>query len=274
MAAREPWLHGWLAVAAAGALLAGACASQPKKPPARAEQPVQAPQTVTPAPEPTPAHVEPPVAARLRTNEPVVIDPGGDSSAGDEQNLLAAAAAERERRRTAGPPTLVVTDKNLAAHATGKLTISGRAAPAATTAPPPADAAKAEAYWRGRVHGLREQWAAAVETIGELEARAANLRTRFYAQDDPYVRDGEIKPAWDKALEDLDDTRQRARSLEDQLAVALEEGRQAGALPGWLRDGVELEPSERPYDHPDRQVARDDGNLVREPDELGEPPHR
>jgi hypothetical protein len=131
---------------------------------------------------------------------------------------------------------------------------------------------KDERFWRDRVRGLRQQWAAAVDSIGELEARAASLRTRFYAQDDPYVRDGEIKPAWDKALENLDEARHRARSLEDQLGAVLEEGRQAGALPGWLRDGIELEPSERPYDKPDHEVARD-GNLVREPEELGEPPH-
>src|SRR4029078_9636142 len=107
----------------------------------------------------------------------------------------------------------------------------------------------------------------------ELEARAASLRTRFYAQDDPYVRDGEIKPAWDPARESLDEAKERARSLEDQLGAVLEEGRQAGALPGWLRDGIELEPSERPYDKPAHEVARERGNRGREPEGLGEPPH-
>ncbi len=265
------------AAALAGALASGGCASQPKRPPAPTEQAqMVAPQTVTLAPAPTPATVESPVAAPVRNNEPVVIDEGGGGPGG-EQTLVAAAASERERRRTAPPPTVVVNDKNLAAHATGKLSISqgsGAVSAAATATAAGTAPAKDERYWRDRVHGLRERWSTAVDSIGELEAKAASLRTRFYAQDDPYVRDGEIKPAWDKALEDLDETRERARSLEDQLAVALEEGRQAGALPGWLRDGIELEPSERPYDRPERQVLRDDANLVREPEELGQPPQR
>ncbi|HET9767619.1 MAG TPA: hypothetical protein VFS60_12270 [Thermoanaerobaculia bacterium] len=229
------------------------------------------------SPEPTPQHVEEPVAAAVRSNQPVVIDEGTDTTSAAEE-LAAAAAAERERRRRSAPATVVINNANLAEHATGKLTIvQGSASPAAASpaaAAAVAAAAKDERYWRNRVHGLREDWAAAVDSIGELEARAAGLRTRFYAQDDPYVRDGEIKPAWDRALENLDQAKQRARSLEDQLAATLEEGRQAGALPGWLRDGMELEPTERPYDRPENTVARDDGNLVREPEELGEPPHR
>jgi hypothetical protein len=247
------------------------CAAAP--PPARtAEQPpITAPQTVTPAPAPTPRHVEDPVAAIVRGTDPVVIDEGTNHASGAEE-LAAVAAAERERRRRAGPPTVVINNANLAQHATGKLTVSqgsGETAEASSAANP----AKDERYWRDRVRDLREQWAAAVDSIGELEARAASLRTRFYAQDDPYVRDGEIKPAWDKALENLEEARLRGRSLEDQLGATLEEGRQAGALPGWLREGVELEPTERPYDQPQRPVARDDANLVREPEELGEPPH-
>jgi hypothetical protein len=263
-----------LVLGVACVVAAAGCASQAASPPQTAEPvPVVAPQTVTLAPEPTPKHVEEPVAAAVRGNQPVVIDEGTDYASGAEE-LAAVAAAERERRRRSAPATVVVNNANLAAHATGKLTIvQGSAAPAAAS-PAASTPAKDERYWRDRVHGLREDWAAAVDSIGELEARAAGLRTRFYAQDDPYVRDGEIKPAWDRALENLDQAKQRARSLEDQLAAVLEEGRQAGALPGWLRDGMELEPTERPYDRPENTVARDDGNLVREPEELGEPPHR
>jgi hypothetical protein len=248
------------------------CASQPA--PQTAEPaPVVAPQTVTPSPAPTPQHVEEPVAAAVRGNQPVVIEEGTNTASGARE-LAAVAAAERERRRQAGPATVVINNANLAEHATGKLTIvQGSGAPPPIS-PALAAAAKDERYWRARVRGLREEWAAAVESIGELETRAAGLRNRFYAQDDPYVRDGQIKPAWDRALESLDAAKQRAQSLEDQLGAVLEEGRQAGALPGWLRDGIELEPTERPYDPPERTVARDDGNLVREPEELGEPPHR
>lgn len=251
-----------------------ACASAPKAPPKEAGAPTVTPQTIAPAPAPTPSTVGEPVAAPVRGNEPVVIDEGKAEGAG-EQDLATAAAAERQRRRTAAASTLVITDKNLAEHATGKLTLSqGTVTAPAGLSAPSSDVAKDEHYWRQRVHGLREQWATAVDAIGELEARAASLRTRFYAQDDPYVRDGEIKPAWDRALENLDASRERARAFEERLGEALEEGRQGGALPGWLRDGIELEPSERPYDRPEHEVARDDANLVHEPEELGKPPQR
>jgi hypothetical protein len=256
-----------VAVLSGGSLLA-ACASSPPAPPAHAPEP----QTVTAPPSPPQPGTEEPVGAKIRSSEPVVIDEGGADSGA--QGLVAAAAAERERRRTAPASVVVINNKNLAQHATGKLTVSG-VAPSTTAAPPAAtDTTKDETYWRERVRGLREQWAAAVDSIGELEARAAGLRTRFYAEDDPYVRDGQIKPAWDRALEQLETSRESARSLEDRLAATLEEGRQAGALPGWLRDGIELEPIERPYQAANHPVAHDDGNLVREPEELGEPPHR
>jgi len=270
MAARDSLL-----LAAPCVLLLAACSSAHPPAPRAAGKPgpAVAPQTVTLAPAPTPSTVVDPVPARVPSNQPVVIDEGTDGSEGP-QTLAGAAAAERERRREAGPATLVINNKNLAEHATGKLTISQGSSTTPPAAPAGATPAKDESYWRERVRGLRQQWALAVDSIGELEARAANLRTRFYSEDDPYVRDGEVKPAWDRALEGLDSARTRARGLEDQLGATLEEGRESGALPGWLRDGIELEPSERPYDKPDRPVARDDANLVREPDELGKPPHR
>ena len=246
-----------------------ACASTPPAPQAKR---APEPQTVTPPPSPAEPGTEEPVGAKIRSSDPVVIDEGGPD--GGAQGLVAAAAAERERRRTTPASSVVINNKNLAQHATGRLTVSGVAPTAPAKAQPAADLTKDETYWRDRVRGLREQWAAAVDSIGELESRAAGLRTRFYAQDDPYVRDGQIKPAWDRALEQLEASRENARTLEDKLAATLEEGRQAGALPGWLRDGIELEPIERPYQAANHPVTHDDGNLVREPEELGEPPHR
>jgi hypothetical protein len=255
-------------------LLLGGCASHPA-PKAADPQAVVPPQTVMPGPAPPPSTVEEPVAARIRDVQPIVIEEGG-TQGGSERGLASVAAAERSRRRQAAPPLVVITDKNLAEHATGKLTVS-QGPPAQPGSAPPAvqpSPAKDEQYWRTRVHDLRQQWALAVDSITELEARAAGLRTRFYAQDDPYVRDGQIKPAWDRALDSLETSKRRARDLEEQLGQTLEEGRQSGALPGWLRDGMELEPSERPYDRPVHPAPIDDGAPIREPEELGAPPHR
>jgi len=274
-----------VSLAAAGALaLAGfGCAHAPVQPaadPAAQATPVPPPQTVTPAaPSPPRADETELVPARVRDNQPVVIEEGGDSSS-SQQGLAAAADTERRRRDRGATPAIVINDQNLAQHATGKLTVTNAPPPGSTNgaANTGADAAKPgvpvrdEQYWRERVRSLRQQWALSVEAIGELQERANGLRTRFYAEADPYVRDGQIKPTWDKTLENLQAAKERARSFEEQLATTLEEGRQGGALPGWLRDGVDLEPKDRPYEEPAKRPPHDDGDLIKEPEELGKPP--
>jgi hypothetical protein len=80
--------------------------------------------------------------------------------------------------------------------------------------------------------------------VDELEADVFNLRMRFYAEDDPFYRDAQIKPAWDHAIEELNATREEVGLRKQELQDFMEEGRVAGALPGWLREGIELEPVE------------------------------
>jgi hypothetical protein len=201
------------------------------------------PQTVTRAtPEPPPPS-EPPVAAPVKDSTVVVIDPG-DPDAGSERSLGEASRAERERRQAAGKPAIVITDKNLAEYATGQLTTAepGPAAgPVAPTAAP-ANAERGEEYWRGRGMEIRRRWRDAVDRVSELEAEAARLRNRFYAEDDPYVRDGQVKPQWDRALQRLEENRAAAATAEEDLEQFLEEGQRAGALQGWLEEGADLEP--------------------------------
>jgi hypothetical protein len=108
------------------------------------------------------------------------------------------------------------------------------------------DGPRDEAYWRGRAKDVRVRWRQAVDEIGTLEKKAADLRWQFYAEDDPAVRDQQIKPEWDRVLDDLRRARQDARAFEGELADLMEEGRRDGALPGWLGEGVELEPEPAP----------------------------
>lgn len=244
----------------------GCAAAAPPAPQARPAAPPApppvAPQTVTPAaPAPPAPGTAEPEAVPPRAAHEVVIEAGGEPSS-QPRGLAAAAEAERERRRAAGTPMLRIDDKNLSQHATGGLTIASGPAPAAA-APAAADGPD-EQRWRQRVRTLREHWALSVDSIRELEERVASLRTRFYAADDPYVRDGQIKPAWDHALENLATARQRAREIELELQATLEEGTRAGALPGWLREGLELEPKDFPYERPDRREPPE-GELFGEP---------
>ncbi|MDH3745756.1 MAG: hypothetical protein OES47_11715, partial [Acidobacteriota bacterium] len=52
----------------------------------------------------------------------------------------------------------------------------------------------------------------------------------------------QIKPAWDRALDRLEGARELVAEASTQLDELIEEGRRAGALPGWLREGIDLEP--------------------------------
>ena len=178
----------------------------------------------------------------------VIIDAARPENDPAANSLAAVAAKERERRQREGAPSLVINNQNLAGYAAGGvLTIAQGEAPARSAEQGKTDAAPAggpnsEAYWRQRGLEIRQRWHDAVDRIPKLESRAAELRNRFYATDDPAVRDGQIKPEWDRALADLEQARYQAARGAEEVASFLEEGRRAGAMPGWLREGAELEP--------------------------------
>ena len=89
------------------------------------------------------------------------------------------------------------------------------------------------------------EWRRTLDRIAELELESAALRQQFYAEEDPYVRDSQIKPSWDGVLDRLGQLRDRADRYEQELDQFVETGRQAGAEPGWLAEGWELEPERR-----------------------------
>lgn len=196
-------------------------------------------------------------AAAGAPDDPTVVEISRGRVPEEPKTLAEAAAAAREKRRREGRPraTLVIDNDNLAAFAAGgQVTVMapGTAAPPAGESATGAEAGAApaeagprdEAYWRDRARDLRTRWADAAREVERLEDRAAQLRWDFYAEDDPYYRDERIKPEWDRALDELRRARQDVRAYREDLAELIEEGHQAGALPGWLREGVELEPEE------------------------------
>ena len=174
--------------------------------------------------------------------------------------IALAAASRRERERRSEVRSVeVINDENLAEKAKGGQITIANTPPA--TAEDVAAAAQVdeqtleEEYWRSNALQLRLAWKEAVEDVARLEQDVAGLRRRFYAEDDGFYRDNEIKPAWDRSLEELALARTRAGDSATRLDLLLEEGRQAGALPGWLREGREYEPVER---RPGPERQRDD----------------
>lgn len=176
----------------------------------------------------------------------VVIDTGAKDLTNHPQTLAEAARVERERRQIADPTDIVITDKTLEEFATGDLTVA-TPAPEEQAARSAAsevlqEMAEKEAFWRGRALEIRQAWRDAYDQIPELEEKVFQLRQAFYREDNGFYRDGEIKPAWDRAIDQLEDARLEVEARQEELAEFLEEGREAGALPGWLREGIDLEP--------------------------------
>lgn len=240
-------------------ILLSACSQAP---PPKAAPPAESAHEppAAPAPQPSPSGEQSPAAEPQQDPTVIVIDPGGPSG---EVDLVTAAKAERERRAGATPSKRVITNDTLAKAPPGEK-------PRATNLPaePPVATVdgKDETYWRLRSRDLRQRWRDAVDEVAELESDADLLRRRFYAEADPYVRDGRIKPDWDRVLDRIGVMRDEAARRQEELVAHLEEGRRAGALPGWLREGAELEPpapgvrpAERPHEAVEPPISPEPG---------------
>jgi hypothetical protein len=98
----------------------------------------------------------------------------------------------------------------------------------------PAEPAKDEAYWRGRITGAREDVRRNEAFKEALQSRINGLTADFTARDDPYQR-AKIADDRQKAIAEM------ARVAEDiekgkKLIVDIEEeARRAGVPAGWLR---------------------------------------
>jgi len=203
-----------------------------------------------PSPSPTPPPSHPPEQQAEDEDEDddtlIVIE---QKEAPPTVSLAEAARRAREQREEDSGSKIVITDENLAQYATGKLTVAapketaeGEGEAGESKDEASQERAHDEQYWRQGVRELRLKLRRAWEEAQTLEEQVAGLRLRFYAEDDPYVRDSEIKPAWDRALERQRQVEQEVKAYRRELEELLERGRRAGALPGWLREGIEYEP--------------------------------
>lgn len=192
-------------------------------------------------------------------------------------SLAEAAQKAREDREKAPRPKIVITDDNLAEYATGELTVAAPETTASAEGDSSADAAgedlgRNEEHWRRGVRELRLKLRRAWDEARILEEQVAGLRLRFYAEDDPHVRDSEIKPAWDRALERQRQTEEEVQAYRRELDRFLEEGRRAGALPGWLREGIEYEPELEDEETGDEEAVEGFGRLEPvEPERMDHP---
>lgn len=213
-------------------------------PPPPAPQPVFVPPTVRPA-EPLPSRNDAGKSKASPESRPAVVEIEPEAADAEPKSLVEAAEAEKRRRAQTGErePMAVITNKNLKSLAKGvELTYVEEGNEPAPEVAAQGEREEQEAYWRDRLYEARLAWRRAVDDQEELETQAARLRQRFYSEDDPFVRDGQIKPEWDRVLDRIQQTKDdilRHRSEVDRL---VQEGRLADAEPGWLDAGAELEP--------------------------------
>lgn len=250
-----PWMGILLAILSASCARAAKPVVTAEEP--KSEAPVTPAEPVTsdaaPAQEPAePAAPTVPVAARKSETEAeekkpdsttVYIDPG-DSDKPRTRSLVEASRAEKERRAKASGPVTVITNKNLSQFKKGKVTVADPKA--GDKKEGGKDLNQDEENWRKRGLEIRIRWREATEHVKQLELDTAGWRRRFYSENDASIRDHQIKPEWDRTLDQLRQARIAVETAQKDLAKFLEEGRNAGALPGWLREGAELEPAVPP----------------------------
>jgi predicted nucleic acid-binding Zn-ribbon protein len=92
-----------------------------------------------------------------------------------------------------------------------------------------------ESDWRSLVNRSKAAVQNGELRVRELETKAKQLENDFYAMSDGNRRDAVVKPAWDKAREDLTKGRQELEDARKTLDDLSEEARKSNAPPGWLR---------------------------------------
>lgn len=100
--------------------------------------------------------------------------------------------------------------------------------------------------WQQRYQYARWEAAQLEREIARLEGEAAVLETQFYSIDDPFRRDGVIKPQWDASVAALREARARRAAVAARPGQIIDEARRAGALPGWFRGLPEPDPDRPP----------------------------
>ena len=139
----------------------------------------------------------------------------------------------------------ILTNMSVKQLAEGVELTTGAAGPRGSAAVPPSGANEESKKVR-----WQQRYRAAIERVRRLEADVKNLETQvnglerdFYSRDDAVYRDSTIKPAWDKALSDLQKARADLETARKQPEEVLDAARRDGALPGWFRGLDEESPS-------------------------------
>jgi len=153
--------------------------------------------------------------------------------------------------RKAGKPAKVYTNKDLsdapaptpptaANGVTSDIRTDVKTDPVKSSAPatPATDAkepAKGEAYWRGRVTPLQAKLAGVVAKRVAVDRRIDDLTTEMRGIGPLNARRGGVESERQRLITESGQLGIETKGIKAEIAAIEEEGRRAGALPGWFR---------------------------------------
>lgn len=177
----------------------------------------------------------------------IVVEAGSESDGQDNRDLVSIARAAKRSRKESSPPSIVITNETLAKRHQPTSRTEARMKPI-PVAPVPLAGDEAEMLareaqadlWKSRATEIRTRLKAATEKRERLRRLTANMRERFYLSPPQLGRDDSLWQEWGRLQESLVESEKEAQSTRTELETFLEEGRIAGAEPGWLASGEEL----------------------------------
>jgi hypothetical protein len=192
-------------------------------------------QGTTPTPTATPAASVQPVPSLSILSTRL----GDDNSR--QGDSLAEVAKRIKLRMPVGQPRLI-TNENLPRFAAGVELTTTKGAPGSIV--PITNSGgedQKKTTWQARYREALDHRVRWQSEVRRLETEVARLQSDFYSRDDPAYRDGQVKPAWDQAIVDLETARRQLANAESEPDRVLEAAHRDGALPGWFR-GITASP--------------------------------
>ncbi len=204
------------------------------------------------APEPTPASAT--SLTPVPTSAAPVLSGGKPQTSGTGRSLADVVRLSKEARKDQPPKKSLgtITNDNLRKGGSPTPTPKGAAGKsppgkasgkeASSAVPSPSapyvardDKGRSEDDWKSLVDRSKATVAYGELRVRELETKAKQLENDFYAMSDGNRRDAVVKPAWDKAREDLAKARRELEDARKAFDDLSEEARKSNAPPGWLR---------------------------------------
>ncbi len=212
-------------------------------------------------PEAPPVLPLPPPIRELPPTAPHAVQVISDGTEGSKPpSLIEASRLAKAKIRDEGiaRPIVEITDENLKEFSDGGQVVvleaskNGEAIESATTREatspmsPSAGSSAASAtadrelFWRQSVPELRTALRRSIEDLRRVKLESTLLRQQFYSESDSFVRDNEVKPRWDRTLDQLSTLRRKAKEDHDALKALLTEAAKAGVDTTWLEGGTEV----------------------------------